>query len=109
MSTAKVQFDSIRTLAFGSISGTYASVGGVTAVRARMACITNNTDADMYFTIDTAVNQIIVPAGSFKLWDFQSNMNNRNDDVYVLEIGVQFSVKQISAPSSGDVYIELVY
>jgi hypothetical protein len=109
MSTAKVQFDTIRTLAFGSISGTYASVGSATTIRARMVCITNNTDADMYFTTDTAVDQIIVPAGSFKLWDFQSNMNNRNDDVYVLEIGTQFSVKQVSAPSSGDVYIELVY
>ena len=106
---ARAFFDEIRTLGFAGISGAYASVGSTLAYPARGFCITNNTEGDMFFTDDTTKNKIFVAAGSFKLWDIQSNINPQFDDKYVLPVGTQFSVKQITAPVSGDVYIEVIY
>lgn len=106
---SKAQFDEIRSLNFSGISGSYANVGSALTVNARGICFTNNTEGDMFFTDDVTKDKIFVAAGSFKLWDLQANMNAQFDDKYVLEKGKQFSVKQITAPVSGDVYIELIH
>jgi len=44
--------DTLRTLANGSISGTYAAVGTPFTSPVRLICFTNNTDGDMLFTDD---------------------------------------------------------
>jgi hypothetical protein len=103
---ARAFFDEIRSLAFGGISGSYAAVGLPLEHTARGVCFTNNTQGDLFFTDDTSVDKIFVKAGSFKLWDIQSNVNPGRDDSYVIPIGTQFYVKQITAPVSGAVYIE---
>ena len=107
--TARAFFDELRTLAFGGISGAYAVVGDPLDKPARGICFTNNTQGAMLFTDDSSVDKIFVAAGSFKLWDIQANMNAQFDDKYVLPIGTQFYVKQLTAPSSGSVYIEVIY
>lgn len=106
---ARAFFDEIRSLAFGGISGSYADVGGPLDVNARGVCFTNDTEGDVLFTDDVTKDKIFVAAGSFKLWDLQANINPQFDDKYVLPIGTQFSVKQITAPVSGSVYIEIIY
>lgn len=106
---ARAFFDEIRTLAFGGISGTYASVGTAFTELVRGICITNNTEGDMLFTDDTTKDKIFVASQSFKLWDIQANINPQFDDKYVLPIGTQIYVKQITAPTSGSVYIECIY
>ncbi len=104
-------FESLRSLAFGGISGTYAAVGTPTTHMIRAFCITNDTEGDMIFTLDNtdAAGNMFVAAGSYKLYDIQSNMNAQFDDKYVLEIGTQFYVKQSTAPVSGSVYVECMY
>lgn len=106
---ARAFFDEIRTLGFAGISASYASVGTPLTEPARGVCFTNTTQGYMYFTDDVTKNKIIVAPGSFKLWDIQANINPQFDDKYVLPIGTQFSVKQITAPVSGDVYIEVLH
>lgn len=106
---ARAFFDTIRTLAAAGISGTYAAVGTPLTEYGRGICFTNNTEGDMMFTDDNTKNKIFVAAGSFKLWDIQSNINPQFDDKFVIPIGTQFYVKQITAPVSGDVYIEIIY
>ena len=64
---------------------------------------------DVMFTDDVTMDKIIVPARSFKLWDIQSNMNAQFDDRYMIPTGTQFSVKQITAPVSGSVYLENIH
>lgn len=107
MMVAKAVFDRIRSLGFGSISGTYASVGGVTTRLVRVFKISNNTQGDMFFTTNDSQDEMFVAAGSFTLYDVQSNANGK-DDKYVLPIGTQFSVKQITAPVEKAVYIEIL-
>lgn len=111
MSAKKVYFDSLRSLAFGSISATYAAVGTALTVNGRIICFTNKTQGDMIFSTDNtnAAGQILVPAGSFKLYDLTANLVPGKDDSFVLAIGTQFYVKQVAAPVSGAVYIEIVY
>src|SRR5436190_1859033 len=106
---ARAYIDTIRTLGFAGISGTYAAVGTPLTQMARVVCITNNTQGNLYFTDDNTKDKLFVAAGSFKLFDIQSNINPQFDDKYVLPIGTQFYVKQITAPVSGDVYIEVLY
>jgi hypothetical protein len=100
--------DTIRTLAFGGISGTYAIVGTPTTNAVRLICFTNNTNGDMFFSNDGINNQLFVAAGSFKLLDICSNRDDTNG-VYLLPARQQWYVKQSTAPSAGAVYIEVLY
>lgn len=111
MSAKKVKFDTLRSLAFGSISGTYAAVGTALTVNPRIICITNKTQGDMIFSTDNtnADGQIFVPAGTFKLYDLTANLVPEKDDSFVIAEGTIFYVKQVTAPVSGAVYLEFVY
>lgn len=111
MSAKKVYFDDLRSLAFGSISGTYAAVGSALTVEPRIICITNDTDAGMIFSVSSsnATGNLYLPKGSFKLFDLTANMVPGKDDSFVIAKGTIFYVKQTSAPSSGGVYIEYLY
>lgn len=108
---SRAHFEPLRTLGFAGISGSYASVGTPLAHQVRAFCITNNTQGDLIFTTDSTVSagEMFVAKGSYKLYDVQANMNTQFDDKYVLAIGTQFSVKQVTAPTAGDVYIECLY
>lgn len=105
----RVFFEPIKTLGFAGISAAYAAVGAPTSFQVRAFKISNNTMGDLYFTTNSSVDEMFVPAGSFTLYDLQSNINPRLDDAFVLEVGTQFYVKQITAPTSGAVYIECIY
>lgn len=111
MSAKKVYFDTLRSLAFGSISGTYAAVGTALTVNPRIICITNKTQGDMIFSVTStnADGNLFIPAGSFKLFDLTANLVPGKDDSFVIAEGTQFYVKQVTAPTSGAVYIELIY
>ena len=111
MSAKKVYFDTIRSVAFGGISGTYATVGTPFTTEARIICFTNKTQGDMIFSTDNTVadGQIFVPAGTFKLYDLTANLVPGKDYWFVVAKGTQFYVKQSTAPVSGAVYIENVY
>jgi len=106
---ARAYIDEIRSLGFAGISAVYAVVGSVSTVPPRIVHISNNTMGDMFFTDDNTVDKIFVKSGSFVLYDIQANINPQFDDKYVLPIGVQFYVKQITAPTSGSVYITYLY
>ena len=103
----RAQFDAVREVAFGGISGTYAVVGGPLTDHARIVIFTNSTNVEVYITADGVNNNFRLAANSFKLIDFSTN-KIRDDGLFV-PIGTQFSVKQVSgAPGSGAVWIEVV-
>lgn len=109
MGQSRAFFEAIKTLAFGGISAAYASVGSPTTHPIRAFKISNNTQGHMMFTTDTSQDEMFVPAGSFTLYDIQSNINPNHDDSFVLEVGTQFSVKQITPPVAGSVYVECIF
>lgn len=107
--STKAHVDVLRTLAFGSITGSYLPVGNSFAYQARIICFTNTTNQDVLFSMDGSTDQLIVPAGSFKLFDITMNHRPVNMDDFCFAIGTQWYVKYAAAPSSGAVYIEVVY
>ncbi len=105
MSNAVVVIDTIRTVAFGGISGTYAAVGTKFSFPVRLICFTNNTNGDVFFSDDGVNDKLFLPAQSFKLFDVTSNRFG-NIAGLVFATNTQFYVKQSTAPSTGAVYIE---
>ena len=107
--TQKAKLEPLRSLAFGSISGTYAEVGTSFANPISLICITNNTAGDMLLSTDAVDDHLFIAAGSFKLFDIATNARRVNTDDFVFPVGTQFYVKQLTAPTSGSVYIEVLY
>lgn len=103
----RVNFDAVREVAFGGISGAYIVVGGPLTDHARLVNISNSTDADVYISVNGVTNNLRIAPNSFKLFDFSSN--KIQDDGLFVAIGTQFYVKQVSgAPTLGAVWIEVV-
>jgi hypothetical protein len=109
MFTNQAKVDTLRSLANGSIGATYTAVGPPFGFQARIICFTNTTNEDVMFSMNGTTDQLIVPAGSFKLFDITMNHRPVNMDDFCFAIGTQWYVKYVSAPSSGSVYIEVVY
>lgn len=96
--------ETLRTLAFGSISGSYAAVGTVTANPWRIVFFTNTTDADLIVSWNGGTtDHMIVPAGASASLDCAAN-GIFQYGTFVAQ-GTQFAVKQVSAPSKGTFYI----
>lgn len=104
-------FDPLRSLSFAGISALYAAVGSAFTHPVRAFGISNNTDGDLILSFDNTLvaGNIFVGKGSYKVWDIQSNMNSQFDDKFTLPIGAQFYVKQVTAPTTGNLYIECIY
>lgn len=109
MFTTQAKVDTLRTLANGSIGATFAAVGTPFAFPARIICFTNTTNEDVVFSMDGVHDQVLVPAGSFKLLDITTNHRPVNQDDFCFANGTQWYVRYLSAPNTGAVYIEVVY
>lgn len=103
----RVIFDTLRSVAFGSIGAAYSAVGTATTVRARLINIKNLTDTDVFISFDGTNNHIVMPAGAGDVYDFTSN--KVRDDGFFLPEGTVFYIKRVAgAPTSGSVYIGVV-
>lgn len=102
------KLDTLRSLAFGGISGSYAVIGTPLTNAANAFRIVNNTDGDVFASDDGVNNKLFVPAGSFVLYDLSSNKNVPGDALRLAAL-TQFYIKQSTAPSRGAVYLEVIY
>lgn len=104
----KVQFEPIREVAFGSVTGSYTAVGTALIDHARLIRIVNTLNVEVYISINGIDNHIRMAAGSFFIMDFSAN--KVRDDGMFLSIGTVFYVKQVSgAAGSGSLWIEVLY
>jgi len=107
LQSIRALFEPIRSVAFGGISGTYAAVGTPLAFPAHAFRIINNTDGDMFFSLDGVDNHLFVPASSFVLYDISANHDFGAS--FYISAQTQFYVKQSTAASKNAVYIETIY
>ena len=105
---AKAFFEPLRSIVAASISGAYADIGSPTENPFRIYKVSNNTSGDMILSLTPGQDDMFVAAGSFTLYDIQANMNPRLDDKYVFPKATQFRIKQVTAPVSGAVYVEVI-
>jgi hypothetical protein len=105
MSATAVRYDALRSLAFGSISGTYAAIGPATQHAMRLIKIVNNTNADITISFDGTTDNDYIPSNSFALYDFQTN--SQSDLYFFLSLNTQVYIK--GTPSAGSVYVTMIY
>ena len=98
--------ETLRTLAFGSISGTYAAVGTALLNPARQIIITNTTDVLLTFSFDGVNDHFVLPANAFLLLDVTSNMTLVGGTLVIAQ-GQRIYVK--GTASSGSVYLSSFY
>jgi hypothetical protein len=102
-----IKAEALRSIAFGSISGTYAAIGTVTANPWKIFYVSNTTDADVIISLNGGVtDHFVVPTKQTLSMDVSTNGIEQNE---YLHQGTQFAVKQVTAPTSGSVYVAGVY
>ena len=99
--------EAVRSLAFGSISGTYAGVGNPLSNPSRILLIQNYTDALLMFSFDGISDHIPVAPNGFVLLDITAN-KTVSQGFYIAE-GTRMYVKEIDTPTSGSVYVSSFY
>lgn len=106
----RARFDVLRTKGHAAITGSYTTLGAVLAFNWRLFKIVNNTDGDMFFSLNGTDDNLFVPAGSFTLYDLSTNAQNVQDtDGLVMALKSQFYIRYSTAPTSGDVWLEGIF
>lgn len=100
--------EAVRSLAFGSISGTYMGVGTPLSNPSRIILIQNFMDEAVMISFDGITDHLPVAADGFVLIDITAN-KTASQGFYIAE-GTRFYAKELSsAPTSGSVYISSFY
>ena len=104
----RFQAEPIRSLAFGSISGTYMGIGAALSNPGRQFIISNFTDVELFFSFDGVDDHIVLAANTSFVNDISSNQTFNQG--WFLAEGTRIYVKDTgSAASSGNVYISIFY
>ncbi len=96
--------EAIREVAFGSVTASYVQMGGVFQGPLRTVRICNDTDADLYYSIDGVTDNFKLKSNSFLLLDCKTN-----DGFF--DTGQSISVKGIGGglPTSGSTWVEAIF
>lgn len=105
-----VALETLRSVAQASITNAYLPIGTPITHNARAIRFINNTDGDLFISDDGTNNKYFVPKTSFVLYDF-SSLSAGVSISYPLAYatGTQFYVKYSSAPTTGSLYLEVIY
>lgn len=105
----RLMLEPVRTLAFGSISGTYAGVGTAIDNPARIFWINNLSDTDLMCSFDGVNDHFPIPSDSFLILDTTSNKTVTSG--FYLAEGTRLYVKELSgtAATTGSVYFTVFY
>jgi hypothetical protein len=105
----RVRFEPIRSIAFGSVSGSYAAVGTALANASRLLMFDNLLNAAVLISFDGVHDHMFIAASSSKVIDLSTNRVGPVDQLELSE-GTIIYVKQASgAPGSGTLYVSTLY
>jgi len=101
------KFDTLRSVAFGSITASYAIVGTSLAESAVAISFKNTTNGIIYLSTDGINDMVAIPPSWGAVYDIRTNAPNMAD--FLLSKGTAFLIKYSgSAPTSGSFYIEAI-
>ena len=99
----------LRSLAFGSISGTYAGIGTAFVNPCRILLVQNLTDETMLFSFDGVNDHFVLPAEGFVLIDVESNKTTTGGALNI-PVGTRIYAKDAGTPpTTGAVYVSTFY
>jgi hypothetical protein len=116
----RLGIETIRSLLFSSISGTYFGITSVGLLNpARLICFTNTTNSNLFVAIanalpasDGTADQLIIPANGFKLLDIMTNHYPQDGAPMQIPLGMKLWARTAtgsSNPTSGFIYAEVFY
>ncbi len=103
----RILAEPVRSLAFGSISGTYAGIGASFNHPIRIIFIQNLTDETLMFSLNGVDDHFPLPANGFLLLDVTAN-KTLMQGAFLAE-GTRVYVKEVGTPSTGSVYVSVFY
>ena len=101
----RLQAETLRSLAFGSIGAAYTAIGTATSLPAHLIQVQNLTDAVLLFSIDGVNDHFVLPASGFILLDITTNKTETQG--FFLKQGTTFYVKESGTPTTGSVYVSV--
>jgi hypothetical protein len=108
ITAVRARHEEERTLAWSSITSTYAGVGTELAHPARCIYILNNTDRALTFSIGGSLAWITLPASGYIFWDVASNQS-LNRGWYIAEGERLYAKTPTTNPTQGTVYFSVMY
>jgi hypothetical protein len=105
----RVRFEPLRSLAFGSISGTYAAIGTALANASHLLKVDNLTDVTQTISFDGINDHFVVPAQSGLVLDFSSDMVLPAGKLFLSQGTIIYVKQTAGAPSTGSVYVSSMY
>ncbi len=108
MSNLAIQIwpEALRSIASGSISGTYMGIGTATTNPTRIYWIQNSTDESLTFSWDGVTDHFVLPPDAFLLLDVTSNKSSTGGMASV-PAGTRTYVK--GTPTTGSVDLTIFY
>lgn len=108
MLAIRLAMEPVRTLAFGSISGTYMGIGTGINNPARVMLFQNLTDQTVMFSLDGINDNFPLAAMTSFVLDITSNKSL--GEGYFIAEGTRIYVKDIGiATTTGAVYVTVMY
>ena len=99
--------ETVRTLGFAAIGAAYMGVGTAISNPARMILVQNFTDTAMMFSFDGVNDHFPLYQYSQLVLDISGNKTS--DDGFFLAEGQRLYVREVVAPTLGDVYLTVFY
>ena len=110
IAATKVTYENLRSLAFGSISGTYAKVGTSWSNPARMIRIHNWTDANLIISFNGVTDKAAIHSQSSQVLDYCSNASEQAGHFeQAAQSAVYVRLEGGAVITSGNVYLEVIY
>jgi hypothetical protein len=106
ISAIRLYVEPLRSLAFGSISGTYTGIGTGFLNPCRIYWLQNDTDVLLTFSWDGVTDHFVLPSGAFVLLDVTTN---RTDIGRSLDIADGQRTYVMGSPTTGAVYLTSFY
>ena len=104
----RVLAEPVRSVAFGSVSGTYMGIGSPLDHPSRIIFVQNLTDELLMFSFDGVNDHFPLPSNGFLLVDISSNKTSTSG--FFLSEGQRLYVRDVGvAPGSGSVYFSTFY
>lgn len=108
----RLLFEDQRSIDSGDIDVGYDLVGTVFDNPVRILMLDNLTNGDLQISIDGIHDHFIMAAGSGKIIDVCSNVASSGGDgsgAFLIARGDGIYVKYITVPSSGSLYVSVMY
>lgn len=104
----RIGFETARSVGFASIGAGYIGIGTAITNPARIVFLQNLTDVTLWFSDDGINDKFPLPANGFLLLDVTTNRADTGGALYLAQ-GERLYVKQLGVPTSGAVYLSVIY